>query len=44
MPLCDRQTHLMSPVVQIKNKMVPMGDFCYKIALEYVEFINLLTG
>jgi len=29
--------------VQVKNKMVPMGDFFYEIDLEDVEFINLLA-
>ena len=40
----SRQTLLKSPVVQVKNKMVPMGDYFYEIALEDVEFINLLAG
>ena len=44
MPVCDRQTRLKSPAVQVKNEMVPMGDYFYKIALEDVEFINLLAG
>ena len=29
---------------RLKNKMVPMGDYFYRIALEDVEFINLLAG
>jgi hypothetical protein len=39
----SRQKLLKSPVVQIKNKMVPMGDYFYEIDLEDVEFINLLA-
>ena len=37
------QKLLKSPVVQVKNKMVPMGDYFYEIALEDVEFINLIA-
>ena len=39
----SRQKLLKSPVVQVKNKMVPMGDYFYEIDLEDVEFINLLA-
>jgi len=39
----SRQKLLKSPEVQVKNKMVPMGDFFYEIDLEDVEFINLLA-
>ena len=28
----------------VKNKMVPMGDYFYEIALEDVEFMNLLAS
>ena len=37
------QKLLKSPAVQVKNKMVPMGDYFYEIALKDVEFVNLLT-
>jgi len=40
----SRQKLLKSPVVQVKNKMVPMGDYFYEINLQDVEFINLLAG
>ena len=40
----SRQKLLKSPVVQVKNKMVPIGDYFYEIALENVEFVNLLAG
>ena len=39
----SRQKLLKSPVVQVKNKMVPMGDYFYEITLEDVEFVNLLA-
>ena len=39
----SRQKLLKSPVVLVKNKMVPMGDYFYEIDLEDVEFINLLA-
>ncbi len=39
----SRQKLLTSTLVQVKNKMVPMGDYFYKIALENVEFVNLIT-
>lgn len=39
----SRQKLLKSPVVQVKNKMVPMGGYFYEIALENVEFVNLLA-
>lgn len=39
----SRQKLLKSPVVQVKNKMVPMGNYFYEIDLEDVEFINLLA-
>ena len=38
-----RRKLLKSPVVQVKNKMVPMGDYFYEIALKDVEFVNLIT-
>ena len=39
----SRQRLLKSPVVQVKNKIVPTGDYFYEIALEEVEFVNLLA-
>ena len=39
----NRQKLLKSPVVQVKNKMVPMRDYFYEIALEDVEFVKLLA-
>ena len=30
-------------VVLVKNKMVPMGDYFYEIALEDFEFVNLIA-
>ena len=30
-------------MAQVKNKMVPMGDYFYELALENVEFVNLLA-
>ena len=39
----SRQKLLKSPVVQVKNKMVRMGDYFYEMPLEDVEFINLLA-
>ena len=33
-----------SPVVQVKNKMAQMGIYFYEIALEDVEFVNLLAS
>ena len=39
----SRQKLLKSPVVQIKNMMVPMRDYFYEINLQDVEFINLLA-
>ena len=39
----SRQKLLKSPVVQVKNKMVPMGDYFYEITLEDVEFVNLIA-
>ena len=39
----SRQKLLKSPVVQVKNKMVPMGDYFYEINLQDVKFINLLA-
>ena len=41
--LVSRQTFLKGPVAQVKNKMVPMGDYFYELALENVEFVNLLA-
>ena len=41
--MVSRRKLLKSPVVQVKNKMVPMGDYFYEIALEDVEFVNLLA-
>ena len=41
--MVSHQKLLKSPVVQVKNKMVPMGDYFYEITLEDVEFINLLA-
>ena len=41
--MVSRQTLLKSPVVQVKNKMVTMGDYFYEIALEDVEFVNLIA-
>ena len=35
---------IKSPVVKIKNKMVPLGDYFFEIALSDVQFINLLAG
>ena len=31
-------------VALVKDKMVPMGDYFYEIALEDVRFINLLAS
>ena len=39
----SRQKLIKSPVVQVKNKMLPMGDYFYEIALEEAEFVNLLA-
>ena len=39
----SRQKLLKIPVMQLKNKMVPMGDYFYEINLQDVEFINLLA-
>ena len=39
----SHQKLLKSLVLQVKNKMVPMGDYFYEIALEDVEFANLLS-
>ena len=33
-----------SPIVKVPNKMVPMGDYFYEIALEDVEFVNLIAS
>ena len=41
--LVSCQTLLKGPVAQVKNKMVPMGDYFYELALENVEFVNLLA-
>ena len=41
--MVSRQKLLKSPVVQIKNKMVLIGDYFYEIALEDVEFANLIA-
>ena len=35
---------LKSPVVKIKNKMVPLGEYFFEIALSEVQFINLLAS
>ena len=32
-----------SPIVKGPNKMVPMGDYFYEIALHEVEVVNLLA-
>ena len=42
--MVSRQKLLKSPVVQVKNKMVPICDYFYEIALEDVECINLLAS
>ena len=39
----SHQKLLKSLVLQVKNKMVPMGDYFYEITLEDVEFANLLS-
>ena len=39
----SRQKLLKSPVVQVKNNMVPMGDYFYEIDPKDVEFVNLLA-
>ena len=39
----SREKLLKSPVVQVKNKMVPMGNYFCEITLEDVEFVNLLA-
>ena len=39
----SREKLLESPVVQVKNKMAQMGVYFYEIALEDVEFVNLLA-
>ena len=33
---------LKSPLVKVKNTMVPLGDYFFEIALSDVQFINLL--
>ena len=40
----SRQKLLKSPVVQVKNKMVLISDYFYEIALEDVEFVNLIAN
>ena len=40
----SRQKLLKSPVAQVKNKMVLIGDYFYEIALEDVEFIKLFAS
>ena len=35
---------LKSPLVKVKNTMVPLGDYFFEIALSDVQFINLLAG
>ena len=37
-----RNDVVKSPVMQVKNKMVPIGDYFYEIALEDVVFVNLI--
>ena len=39
----SRQKLLKSPVAQVKNKMVPIGDYFYETALEDVKFVNLIA-
>ena len=39
----SRQKLLRSPAVQVKNKMVQMGDYFYEIDPKDVEFVNLLA-
>ena len=39
----SHQKLLKSLVLQVKNKMVPMGDYFYEITLEDVGFANLLS-
>ena len=39
-----RNDVVKSPVVKVKNKMVPMGDYFFEIPLSDVQFINLLAG
>ena len=39
----SRKKLLKSPAVQVKNKMVPMGDYFYEIDPKDVEFVNLLA-
>ena len=41
--MVGRNDVVKSPIVKVPNKMIPMGDYFYKIALEDVEFVNLLT-
>ena len=39
----SREKLLKSPVVQVKNKMAQMGVYFYEIALEDVEFANVIA-
>ena len=39
----SRKKLLKSPAVQVKNKMVPMGDYFYEIDPKDVEFANPLV-
>ena len=38
-----RNDVVKSLIAKVLNKMVPMGDYFYEIALEEVEFVNLLA-
>ena len=38
-----RNDVVKSPIVKVPNKMAPMGDYFYEIALEDVQFVNLLA-
>ena len=41
--VAGRNDVVKSPIVKVPNKMVPMGDYFYEIALENFEFVNLLA-
>ena len=41
--MVGRNDVVKSPIVKVPNKMVPMGDYFYEIALEDVEFVNLIA-
>ena len=38
-----RNDVVKSPIVKVPNKIVPSGDYFYEIALENVEFVNLIS-